>query len=116
MAARDALADIGWNAEILYIHTIRPLDRELIRTSVSKTQHVLVVEEHMQSGGLGDDVLRATSDIANVKYSFLSIPDIFVTEYGTYNDHCERLGLTPSGVLQKVKADFGVPPGKRLQS
>jgi transketolase len=116
MAARDTLADIGWDTEILYIHTIRPLDKELIRSSVSKTRHVLVVEEHMQSGGLGDDVLRAVWDIPNVRYSSLAIPDIFISEYGTYGDHCERLGLTPYGILNKVKADFGVPPGKRVQA
>lgn len=68
------MGNIGWNAEILYIHTIRPLDTDLIRASVDKTRHVLVIEEHTRNGGLGDDVLRATRDISNVRYSFLSIP------------------------------------------
>jgi transketolase len=107
LAAQDGLVDMGWDAEILYIHTIRPLDTDLIRASVHKTGRVLVIEEHMRSGGLGDDVLRATSDISNVQFSSLSIPDIFVTEYGSYQDHCERLGLTRDGILSRVKADFG---------
>lgn len=113
LAAKDALDDMGWDAEILYIHTIRPLDIDLIRASVDKTRHVLVIEEHMQSGGLGDDVLRATRDISNVQYSFLSIPDTFVTEYGSYEDHCERLGLTRDGILNRVKVDFGTPYSER---
>lgn len=113
LAAQDALGDMGWSAEILYIHTIRPLDNDLIRASVSKTRRVLVVEEHMRSGGLGDDVLRATRDIQNVEYSSLSIPDTFVTEYGSYQDHCRRLGLTREGILDRVKADFRLPSGKR---
>ena len=108
LAARDTLGDMGWDAEILYIHTIRPLDTDLIRASVRKTRRVLVVEEHMQSGGLGDDVLRAIRDISNVQYSSLSIPDTFVTGYGLYEDHCERLGLTRDGIVNRVRADFGV--------
>ena len=108
LAARDALGDMGWDSEILYIHTIRPLDTDLICISVSKTRCVLVVEEHMRSGGLGDDVLRAIRDIPNVQYSSLSIPDIFITKYGLHEDHCERLGLTRDGILNQVKVDFGV--------
>ncbi len=113
LAAQDTLGDMGWNAEILYIHTIRPLDADLIRASVSKTRRVLVVEEHMQSGGLGDDVLRATHNIPDVRYSFIALPDTFVTEYGSYQDHCQKLGLTREGILNRVKIDFGIPPSKR---
>ncbi len=107
LAARDALGILGWVAEILYIHTIRPLDSDLICTSVEKTRHVLVVEEHMQSGGLGDDVLRITRDIPGVRFSSQSIPDAFVTDYGSYAEHCERLGLTEDGIVNRVKKEFG---------
>lgn len=108
IAAQDQLADMGWHTEIIYIHTVRPLDTELIRASTQKTQHVLVIEEHMCSGGLGDDVLRLTRDIPGIQYSFLSIPDTFITEYGSYEDHCEKLGLSRDGILHRVKEDFGV--------
>lgn len=107
LEAQDGLLDMGWDAEILYIHTIRPLDKAIIYTSVNKTRHVLVVEEHIRNGGLGDDVLRETQNIPDVKYAFLSIPD-FVTEYGTYQDHCESLGLSRDGILNMVKGRFGV--------
>jgi len=112
LAAQDALSEMGWDAEIIYVHTICPLDVELIRASVSKTQHVLVLEEHMQSGGLGNDVLRETRDIANVRYAFLAVPDTFVTGYGSYQDHCDSLGLSREGILNMVKAEFGVQEGK----
>lgn len=112
LAAQDSLGNMGWNAEILYIHTIRPLDTDLIHASVRKTQHVLVVEEHMQSGGLGDDILRTTCNIPDVRYSFLSIPDTFVTEYGSSQNHCEKLGLTRDGILNCVKTDFGIQKGQ----
>ncbi len=107
IAARGALREMGWDAEIIYIHTIRPLDIDLIRTSVSKTRRVLVVEEHMRSGGLGDDVLRATRDIQGLEYSSLSIPDAFLRGYGSYEYHCEMLGLCRDGIVRRVELDFG---------
>lgn len=112
LAACDALGAMGWDAEIIYVHTIRPLDVHLIRASVEKTRHVLVVEEHMRSGGLGDDVLRATWDIPGVRHSSLAIPDVFVTEYGTYEEHCQRLRLTRDGIVGRVRSDFGVADGR----
>jgi transketolase len=107
LLARDNLKNYGWDPEVLYIHTIRPLDVVLIRESVQKTRRVLVVEEHMQTGGLGDDVLRALSDISTVQYSSLSIPDTFVTDYGSYQYHCQKLGLTHEGIVARVKTEFG---------
>jgi transketolase len=110
--ARDTLAGLGWDIEILYIHTIRPLDTALVRESVSKTKRVLVIEEHMRTGGLGDDVMRATLDIAGIKYAFIAIPDAFVTGYGSYENHCAQLGLDRDGVINKVKQEFGKKRGK----
>lgn len=106
MAAREALAAVGCHAEVLYIHTIRPLDVELIRRSVAKTRRALVVEEHMTSGGLGDDVLRVTHDLGDLRYSSVSIPDRFMTDYGSYEDHCEALGLTARGIVERVRCDL----------
>ncbi len=108
--ARPGLLAAGWDAEVLYIHTIRPLDTALIRASVEKTRNVLVVEEHMTSGGLGDDVLRTVTGIPGLQYASLSIPDRFVTEYGTYEEQCERLGLTSGGIERKVREHFGARP------
>lgn len=110
--ARERLGNIGWDAEILYIHTIRPLDEELIRASVRKTRRVLVVEEHIRSGGLGDDVMRATMGIPDVLCASLSIPDTFITQYGTYEEHCQNLGLTADGILESVRSEFGVLDGQ----
>lgn len=106
VAAQETLVAQGWDPEILYLHTIRPLDTELVRQSVSKTKTVVVIEEHMTSGGLGDDILRATRDISDVQFSSLSIPDTFVHEYGTYEDHCARLGLSSDGIIQRVGEIF----------
>ena len=106
LGARDILAGRGRSAEVLYIHTIRPLDEELILASVEKTGHVIVIEEHMRSGGLGDDVLRATRRLKSVKFASASIPDTFVRAYGSYDDHCEMLGLSPGAVAELAEREF----------
>jgi len=98
LGVRDRLSASGKSAEILYIHTIRPLDVDLVHASIDKTRAVVVIEEHMRSGGLGDEVLRETRDIAEVRYASASIPDIFVTGYGEYEELCESVGLTVDGV------------------
>jgi transketolase len=92
------------SADILYIHTIQPLDKEAIIKSVEKTKKVLVVEEHMEKGGLGDDVLREIHELQNFSFKSLSIPNKFVTGYGTYEEHCESVGLNKEGILQSIKA------------
>lgn len=106
LGARSILAARGCDAEVIYIHTIRPLDEELILASVSKTGHVVVLEEHMRSGGLGDDVLRATRKLPSVRYESVSIPDIFIRTHASYEDHCESVGLTPAAVAELVKREF----------
>ncbi len=108
LGAREILAGRGCDAEVLYVHTIRPLDEDLIRGSVAKTQHVVVIEEHMRSGGLGDDVLRATRNLPTVRYASASIPDTFMRAYGSYEDHCAMVGLDPHGVAALVEGEFGI--------
>jgi transketolase len=106
LTSSELLSSDGVSAEIIYIHTIRPLDVGLIRSSVEKTRKVIVVEEHMRTGGLGDDILRATYDILGLKFHSVSIPDAFVTGYGTYEQLSESAGLTTNAVLQVVNDWF----------
>ncbi|MDY7577036.1 transketolase C-terminal domain-containing protein [Herbaspirillum sp. RTI4] len=102
--AREKLSARGILAEVIYVHTIRPLDTEMIQASVEKTRKVVVIEEHMMSGGLGDDVLRATYQIPGMKFHSVSIPDEFVTGYGTYEELCESCGLTAEAVITAIGA------------
>ncbi|MBU1196524.1 MAG: hypothetical protein KKE62_11540 [Proteobacteria bacterium] len=106
VAAEDSLKNSGWDTEIIYIHTIKPLDEEMVFNSIKKTKKVLVIEEHMQSGGLGDSVLRAIKDINDFQFESLAIPDMFVTGYGTYQDHCNTLGFTKDGIVSKITTSF----------
>jgi transketolase len=105
--AREGLVQMGLEPEILYLHTIRPLDTELICDSVRKTRRVMVIEEHMRSGGLGDDILRSIQGLGSIQFTSLSIPDTFIHEYGKYEDHCNRLGLSRDGILNRAREVFG---------
>jgi len=106
LTARDRLGCNGINAEVIYVHTIRPLDVEFIRASVEKTRKVVVVEEHIRSGGLGDEILHATYNIPEMKFHSVSIPDSFITGYGTYEELSVACGLTPDAVIDAVNLWF----------
>ena len=105
MVARDKLLNSA-KVEVIYLHTILPLDEEIIRKSVEKTKKVLVVEEHVRNGGLGDDVMRLTYGIRDTKFASLSIPNKFVTKYGTYDDQCSSLGFTAEGIEKKIRQEL----------
>ena len=107
LGAVDSLVTSGWDPEVIYIHTIRPLDEPLIRASAEKTGRLLIVEEHMEAGGLGDDVMRATRNMRDVVTESLAIPGKFVTGYGTYEEQCEILGLSSEGIVSRVAEVFG---------
>lgn len=105
LGVRDRLSGTGKDAEVIYIHTIRPLDVELVAGSVGKTRNVVVIEEHMRSGGLGDEVLRETRHIPDVTFASASIPDSFVTGYGTYPELLDSIGLTVEGVMKLIEEE-----------
>ncbi len=100
------LKDIGFDAEVIYLHTIKPLDEKMILESLSKTKRCLVIEEHGLYGGVFDDILRLSKGLSDTRYASLNIGDKFIHEYGTYDDHCRSLGFTVSGIIQKVKKDL----------
>lgn len=103
MGARETLAGEGRSVELIYIHTIRPLDEDLIRDSATKTKNLVVIEEHMQSGGLGDSILNAVQGLGDIKFQSVSIPNQFVTGYGSYQSLCESVGLTAENLSRVAR-------------
>ncbi len=102
---RNAIdATEGLDAEIIYVHTIKPLDIPSIRASAQKTGTVVTIEEHSVIGGLGDEVSRAVEDIRNIRQVRIGIRDRFLTEYGSYEQHCAALGLDAKGIKSQVEA------------
>ncbi len=98
----EELERIEISPEIIYLHTIKPFDTELVNKSLKKTKKCLVIEEHSMYGGLFDDVLRFSKDLNDIKYASINIGDKFIHEYGTYDQHCKRLGFSVQGIINKV--------------
>jgi transketolase len=106
LEARSILLERGWMAEVLYIHTVRPLDRESIRHSVAKTRRVLVIEEHQKTGGLGMDVLEEVHPLEGLQFHSLHLPDRFVRDYRSYQEHCAAVDLDTAGIVRAVETHF----------
>ena len=104
--AMEPLNQLGVSVDLIYIHTVKPFDEALINASLFKTHKCLVIEEHSVFGGVFDDVLRASRIIENVRYASIAIPNTFIREYGTYQQHCQRLGFSVEGILRKVKDEL----------
>ena len=102
LAAAETLAEKGVSAEVINIHTIKPLDEELVRASAAKTGHVVTAEEHSVIGGLGDAVLAALAENP-VPVRKLGVNDVF-GESGPAVDLLHKYGLDAAGVVSAVAA------------
>ncbi|MEK9776243.1 MAG: transketolase C-terminal domain-containing protein [Quisquiliibacterium sp.] len=101
MVAADMLAGQGVLVEILYFHTIKPFDAELLRASVVKTRNLLTVEELSAHDGLYNLCLRACIGINDLTTEQIAIDD-FVHGYGTYEELCAKVGMSPDGITRAV--------------
>jgi len=101
MTAADQLAGQGVSAEVLYFHTIKPFDADLLRASVMKTRRFVTVEELSAHDGLYNLCLRACVGVNNVSAAQIAIDD-FVHGYGSYEELCARIGMSPEGIRHTV--------------
>jgi transketolase len=77
LKAAEELEKQGVSAELLHIHTIKPIDKEAILTSTAKTKHVITVEEHSIIGGLGSAVAEVLSENEPAKLRRIGTNDRF---------------------------------------
>lgn len=103
LEAAEALAEKGINAEVIDIHTIKPIDSELLAKSAAKTGKVVTVEEHNIIGGLGSAVAEVLCEKAPVKMLRIGIEDKF-GKSGTPAALLEEYGLTKENIIAKVEA------------
>ncbi len=102
--AGEKLAELGINAEIINIHTIKPLDEEAILKSVAKTKCVVTAEEHNRLGGLGDSVAQVLTRELPTPQEYVAVNDSF-GESGTPAQLMEKYGLNADAIVaaaQKV--------------
>ena len=102
LEAADMLATDGISAEVINIHTIKPLDEELVITSAKKTGKVVTAEEHSVIGGLGSAVCDCLSLNCPTPVLKIGMQDIF-GESGSANALVEKYGLDGKGVYESVK-------------
>lgn len=103
MKASELLAADGINAEVINIHTIKPIDRELITATAKKTGKVVTVEEHSIIGGLGSAVCETLAETAPTPVLRIGVNDTF-GESGPALALFEKYGLDAAGIYKKVKA------------
>ena len=102
LKAAEYLFEKGISAEVINIHTIKPLDEEIIINSVSKTRAVVTAEEHNIIGGLGESVSRTLSLNFPSPQEFVGTNDTF-GESGTPSQLMEKYGLSKKNIINKVE-------------
>ena len=103
LEAAELLAKDGIEAKVINIHTIKPLDEELIVTAAKETGKVVTVEEHSVIGGLGGAVCEVLGEKAPVPVKRSGVNDVF-GESGPAVKLIEKYGLDGNGVYSSVKA------------
>ena len=100
--AAEKLAEKGISAEVINIHTIKPLDSEAILKSVKKTGCVVTAEEHNFLGGLGESVARTLSENHPAPQEFVATQDTF-GESGTPEQLMDKYGLNAEAIIKATE-------------
>ena len=107
LAAKELLKADGISAEVINIHTTKPLDTELIAASASKTGAVVTAEEHNIIGGLGGAVCEALAGLCPVPVLRVGVEDMYGRS-GKVPALLEIYGLTAANIAAKAKAVVGM--------
>lgn len=102
LEAAKSLSSEGISAEVVNIHTIKPLDEEAILKSVAKTGCIVTAEEHNFLGGLGESISRVLALHNPSPQEFVATDDTF-GESGTPSQLMEKYGLNSAAIIDKVK-------------
>lgn len=99
LEAAKSLHEKGISAEVINIHTIKPLDDRAILDSVSKTGCIVTAEEHNYLGGLGESVARVLTQHHPIPQEFVATKDTF-GESGTPEQLMEKYGLNADAIIK----------------
>ena len=102
LEASKALHEAGISAEVINIHTIKPLDDKAILDSVAKTGCIVTAEEHNHLGGLGESVARVLAQHNPTPQEFVATNDTF-GESGTPAQLMDKYGLNSDAIINAVK-------------
>ena len=107
LKAAEALAAEGVSVRVIDMHTIKPLDEELVLKAARETGCIVTSEEHSVVGGLGGAVAEYLSGVCPVPVVRHGVEDQFGRS-GTANAVLEHYGLTPEGLAAKVREALGL--------
>ncbi len=106
MQAVNELEGLGISARLINIHTIKPIDREIIIKAAEETQAIFTVEEHSITGGLGSCVAEvlAEENCELDAFKILGLNDVFPQGYGNYQEMKALNGLSKDDIVREVNA------------
>ena len=110
LEAKEELAKEGINARVINIHTIKPIDEELIIKAAKETGVIVTAEEHSIIGGLGSAVAEVVSEKCPVPVLRVGVKDTF-GESGKPNELLEKYGLTVNNIIANIKEIISLKSG-----
>jgi transketolase len=110
LEARESLLQQGVEAEVIDMHTIKPIDRELILETAARTRRVVALEDHQIYGGLGSAVAEVLGEELPTPLRRLGLRDTFA-ESGEYRLLLKKYGMDAGAVERAVGELLGLSPG-----
>ncbi len=105
LKAAEELEKDGISARVINIHTIKPIDRELILKAARETKFLVTCEEHNIIGGLSDAVSQVVCEECPVKVVRVGVCDVF-GKSGPATELLKEFGLSKDGIIEKVKKEL----------
>ena len=105
LEAAEKLAAEGIDAQVINIHTIKPLDEELVIAAAKKTGRIFTVEEHSIIGGLGAAVCECLSEKCPTKVTRIGMNDVF-GESGPAKELLHKYKLDADGIYERVSSEM----------
>jgi len=102
LEAKEILEEKGISAEVINIHTIKPLDEKIVLNSVSKTRCVVTAEEHCRNGGLGDTIAQFLALNFPVNIEMVAVNDRF-GESGTPEQLLDKYQLNTKSIVEAAQ-------------
>jgi transketolase len=97
--AAQTLQEKGISAEVINMHTIKPLDTKTVLDSISKTRCVVTAEEHMMNGGLGDSIAQILSRNTATPQEYVAVDDSF-GESGKPEDLLKKYNIDTPNIIE----------------
>ncbi len=106
LEAAEMLEAEGVSVQVINIHTIKPLDEEIVIAAAKKTGKIFTVEEHSIIGGLGSAVAECLAENYPTKVTRIGVNDVF-GESGPALELIAKYGLDAKSIVARVKAELG---------